>query len=344
MNVQFINPDQCQRALAICWAAKVPLNIVGTPGVGKTSAVEQFVARIRKNMPDFSFWPCILAMKGVEDFGLPSPSKTGLAYLFPDDMPIGKPDAKGLLFLDEWDRCPDPAVQNAAMQLTLGGHFHGTEMSKDVYTVLAMNGTSDIHTSPVSEAARTRMVHLYVGTSAAGYWPSWNEWANDAGVQPELAGFVNSRNDLFRKEEEYEELSAFNPRTGGTILSKLLYSIEASKIRTDDIELPLIAGAIGTGAAVEFIAYRKIWKDLPDIDNILRNPDTAPVPDVAGIFYALGMALSRKLDGNGTAKKILTYVKRWPEEPSAFCVGILRARQPNIVTLKEYEKWANIAL
>jgi hypothetical protein len=344
-KVQFINPEQAQRAIAVAWSARVPLNLVGAPGVGKTSAVEQFVARVQAKDPAFGYWPVILAMKGPEDFGLPAPSGSKLKYLFPTDLPLGDDKAKGVLFLDEWDRCPDPAVQNAAMQLTLGGHFHGTTMSKDVFTVLAMNGTSDIHTSPVSEAARTRMVHLYIGTSATGYWGSWGDWAraNDE-MPPEVAGFVSSRADLLRKDEEFEELAAFNPRTGGGLLARLAGAIAKTKVRTDDIELPLLAGAVGRGAALEFLAYRAIWREMPDLDEVLRHPDRATVPDKPGTLFAVAMALVRKLDNNGTAKKALTYIKRWPDEPAAFAADMIRRAHPEVIALPEFGKWANQAL
>lgn len=342
--VTFLNPEQVGRALAICWQAKVPVNLVGSPGVGKTTAVESFVSKVRKARPAFGYWPTILAMKGAEDFGLPAPEDGRLKYLMPPDLPLGDPKAEGVVFLDEWDRCPDVGVQNAAMQLTLGGNFHGTKLSPDVWVVLAMNGTSDIHTSPVSEAARTRMVHLYVGTQAPGYWESWGAWATDAGVPDAVAGFVTSRADLIRKDEQFEELAAFNPRTGGALLSRLEAVLEKTKIKHDDLDLALLAGAVGKGVALEYMAYRAIHKDLPTVEDILKAPTTVAIPKESGTLYALTMMLARALDGNGTAAKVLTYVARWPEEPGAFAASVIRRKQPGVLTLAEFGKWAHVDL
>jgi MoxR-like ATPase len=343
-KVEFLDPQQVQRALAICWQARVPVNLVGAPGVGKTSAVEAFVARVRTINPSFGYWPCLLAMKGPEDFGLPAPDGGKLKYLMPPDLPLGDSKAEGLVFLDEWDRCPDPAVQNAAMQLTLGGHFHGHVMSPNVWTVLAMNGTSDIHTSPVSEAARTRMIHLYVGTSAPGYWTGWSSWAADSDVPASVAGFVMSRADLIRKEEEFEELAAFNPRTGGALLARIEAVMATTKIKHNDIALALFAGTIGKAAAMEYMAYRRVHADLPPVADILRDPTGTTIPTAAGTLFMLAMMLTRALDGNGMAKKILTYVARWPEEPAAFAANLIRRKQPTVLGTPEFAKWADVNL
>jgi hypothetical protein len=347
-KVVFINPEQAQRALAIAWQARVPINLIGSPGVGKTSAVEQFVARIRKTNPKFGYWPVTLAMKSVEDFGMPAPDKNAenkLRYLFPDDTPLSDPNAEGVVFLDEWDRQPDPAVQNAAMQLTLTGNFHGHKLSDKVFVVLAMNGTSDIYTSQTSEAARTRMVHLYMGTSSPGYWESWATWATNGGaVSENVAGFVLSRTDLMKTDAEFEELAECNPRTMGWLLSKLTSTMDASKIKSDDIKFALLAGAVTRGVALDYMAYEKIRNEMPSIDEILKNPATTGVPEKSGILFAVTMGLMRKLDNNGTAAKALVYIKRWPDEPGAFAANMIRKAKPGVVTLPEFSKWSNVNL
>jgi len=346
-KVLFVNPEQAQRSLAVCWKARVPVNLVGSPGVGKTSAVEAFVAKIRKTNPKFGYWPITLAMKQTDDFGVPARDGDSdkLKYLFTDDTPLSDPNAEGVVFLDEWDRCPDPAVQNCAMQLTLTGNFHGTKLSDKVFVVLAMNGTSDIYTSPTSDAARTRMVHLYMGTSSPGYWESWGDWAANGGEVPEsVAGFVLSRPDLIAKDEEFEELAKYNPRTAGWLLARLVKTIADTKIKTDDIEYALLSGAVTRGVALEYMAYAKIRKDLPDINEVLKNPATAFVPDKTGLLFSTAMALVHKLDGNGTAKKALVYIKRWPDEPGAFAANLIRRKQPGVVTLPEFGKWATVNL
>lgn len=342
-KVMFINPDQAKRAIALLWSAKVPANLVGAPGIGKTSAVEQFVETMRSKVKDFGYWPVILAMKGAEDFGMPYPAKEKdkLGYLFPQDIPIGVEGAKGLILFDEWDRCPDAAVQNAAMQFTLGGNFHGTKLSKDVYVALAMNGSSDIYTSPVSEAARTRMCHLYIGTQAAGYWDSWNDWAGQSGVHPAVAGFTNFRRDLFKSFEDFDELAGYNPRTAA-MASKILMMKDTVKFRTDDILLPVLAGMVGKEVACEMMAYVKCCDKLPDINEVLRKPETAMVPAEGHVLIALGMALSRRIESDVHAKAAGRYIVRWPREFTEYAVRMIGKKWPAIQTEPKVIAWNNV--
>ena len=39
--------------------------------------------------------------------------------------------------------------------------------------------------------------------------------------------------------------------------------------------LPVIAGAIGDGVAIEYVEYTAVFNDLPSIADILVNPETA---------------------------------------------------------------------
>lgn len=338
MKIHMLTPEQAERCIAICWAAKVPINLVGAPGVGKTTAVDSFAARLQAKDKDMGYWTSILSMKGPEDFGLPAPDGGTLKYLFPPDLPIGNPNAKGVLFLDEWDRCNDMATRNAAMQLTLGGHFHGTKLSPGVFTILAMNGTSDIDTVELSEAARTRMVHIYIGTQAPGYWDSWTRWAAKANVNPVVAGFSRFRSDLFKKGEQFEELARYNPRTSGHLLNKLRAAIEAATFLTADIRQALYAGAVGDDVALQFLAYETMWQEVPDLDEVLAHPTTTKVPTSNGVFFAVAMAIANRLKDakNGAVKAASTYVARWPMEAQVYGYTVLGEVVPAIMATPEY--------
>lgn len=341
-NVDMLTPEQGQRALAVAYAARVPINLVGVPGVGKTMAVESFAARMKKVNPKFGYWPLILSQKGAEDFGIPGPNGNRLKYLFPPDLPIGVDDAEGLMFMDEYDRCVDESVKNSAMQFCLGGNFHGTRLSKNVFVVMAMNGTSDILTGELSEAARTRMIHIYIGTKAPGYWESWKDWAIESGVDPAVAGFVPSRTDLFDKDEEFEELARYNPRTAGWLLNRIWTALKSCQFKTDDIARPLLAGAVGRAAAIQFMAYAAVADSMPSVDDIIRKPDTTALPDKIGAFYALGVALAQKLsDRPAAVKAAAKYIGRWPKEQAMGAFVTIGKRCPAMIATAEYAALAN---
>jgi hypothetical protein len=215
-------------------------------------------------------------------------------------------------------------------------------VGKGVYPLLAMNGTSDIGTFEMSEAARTRMIHLYVGTQAPTYWDSWSRWAVAADLEPSVSSFCRHRADLFAACETFEELARFNPRTGGTMLGKLVTALDTVQFQTDDIMLPLLAGCVTRAIAVQFLAHRAIFKQLPDLDEVLRKPQTTSVPDSNGVLYAFGAALARKVKAEPKkAGAALTYISRWPNEMAAYGLNVLQVACPAVNGTDEYARLMN---
>jgi hypothetical protein len=48
---------------------------------------------------------------------------------------------------------------------------------------------------------------------------------------------------------------------------------------TTEIEAQLLEGTIGEAATTELVAFLRLFRELPSIDEILLNPDAAPLPD-----------------------------------------------------------------
>jgi len=74
-----------------------------------------------------------------------------------------------------------------------------------------------------------------------------------------------------------------------------------------------IASCVGDGAAGEYLSFRKIYHDLPDIDQIVRSPGSVRVPDSPSTLYAVAGALSSRANQQDI-KPIMTYLRRLPAE------------------------------
>lgn len=77
----------------------------------------------------------------------------------------------------------------------------------------------------------------------------------------------------------------------------------------DGIDEPeVIMGAVGKGRAAQYLAFRKLINDLPDVDAVLIDPDSAPVPENPSARWLISTALATKLTaGNfGQVTKYLT--------------------------------------
>ena len=105
------------------------------------------------------------------------------------------------------------------------------------------------------------------------------------------------------------------------------------------VEHELFAGAIGSGAATEFSAFMRMFRELPNIDAILLNPLQEPVPENAAAQYAVASALAR-CASDTNFDRVSLYLNRMPTEFRVLCVRDASLREPGIRHTASYTKWA----
>ena len=93
-----------------------------------------------------------------------------------------------------------------------------------------------------------------------------------------------------------------------------------------EVEHVVLAGAVGEGAASELSAYVKMYRELPDLDDVLKKPEKAPIfgEKDAHIQWAMCVGLaSRTTEKNFPA--IVTYAERLVEKNKGeFAVVLVR--------------------
>lgn len=85
----------------------------------------------------------------------------------------------------------------------------------------------------------------------------------------------------------------------------------------DDSEV--IAGCVGKGRATQYLAYRQLINELPDINQILMDPTGSPVPENPGARFLVSMALSQHLTAANFGQ-VIQYTNRLPGINQGFCV------------------------
>jgi hypothetical protein len=130
------------------------------------------------------------------------------------------------------------------------------------------------------------------------------------------------------------DANAFPSPRSWSFVSKILNQPSSA-----GIEHELIAGTVGAGAATEFTAFLTTFRNLPNIDAILMNPEQELVPADAAAQFAVASALSyRATDTN--FDRICKYLKRMPTEFSVLCVHDASRRQPDVRHTSGYTQWA----
>lgn len=340
-NIQCISLEQSQRAALLLFAANIPFILWSSPGKGKSSVMQQLAERLRWRMVDWRG-----SDKEASDAGgIPFPDGDKVKYLMPAQLPW-EPivhDERVVLFLDEIDRSDRP-VQNVMLQLLLDRQVNGMKLGQNVRVCAAGNGATDTATTEISDALATRCVHLYVESKSDSAIESFDKWAEQDGASPMLRAYARTRTDVWagNGDDKLIELARPNPRTH-RMADKIFQFAKQAKFKTHDILRPLICGCVGFEAGMSLIGFNDLYEACPTPEEIFSNPDTAKIPEDAGIIYALSVSLTDKVagdaDGNrAKAEALAQYFLRLPAEQQAYGFNRLERLQPWIVTRPVWQR------
>jgi hypothetical protein len=310
------------RALRTLVAAKQPVFIWGGPGIGKSAVVRHLAADSELPLQDVR----ALLLDPVDLRGLPFLGQDGRSkWATPEFLPQG---GSGILFLDELNAAP-AMVQAGCYQLVLDRKLGEYTLPEGWAIIAAGNRDSDrAVTTRMPTPLRNRFVHLEFEVDLQ----DWSEWAIEAGIRPEVIAFLRFRQELLSAFDR--DANAFPSPRSWEFVSRILDATP-----DQSVEHELFAGAVGSGAATEFSAFLKTFRELPNIDAILLNPLKEPVPENAAAQYAVASALAHcATDTN--FDRICTYLGRMPTEFSVLCVRDASLRQPAVQHTPAFTKWA----
>lgn len=310
------------RALRSLIQARQPVFLWGSPGCGKSSVVRQLAAALKLPLQDIR----ALLLDPVDLRGLPFLGKDGRSqWATPDFLPTS---GSGILFLDELNAAP-AMVQASCYQLVLDRKLGEYTLPDGWAIVAAGNRDSDrAVTTRMPTPLRNRFVHLDFEVDLQ----EWSEWALQTGIRPEVIAFLRFRPELLSAFDR--DQNAFPSPRSWEFVSRILDA-------TPDpcVEHELFAGAVGAGAATEFSAFLKTFRELPNIDAILLNPLKEPVPENAAAQYAVASALAHYATDTNF-DRICAYLGRMPTEFTVLCVRDASFRQPAVQHTPAFTKWA----
>jgi MoxR-like ATPase len=313
--------SQILSALRALVRASQPVFLWGRPGVGKSAVIHQLAAGMSILLADVR----ALLLDPVDLRGLPFLADGRSKWATPDFLPQ---EGSGILFLDELNAAP-AMVQASCYQLVLDRKL-GEYTLPDGWTIIAAgNRDSDrAVTSRMPTPLRNRFVHLEFEVDLQ----EWSEWAIQNGIRPEVIAFLRFRPELLSMFDR--DNNAFPSPRSWEFVSRILDSGADQAI-----EHEIFAGTVGIGAATEFSAFLRMFRDLPNIDAILLNPQREAVPDDAAAQYAVASALAR-CSSDQNFDRVCQYLERMPVEFSVLCVRDASLRAPEIRHTSGYTKWA----
>lgn len=314
----------------------LPILITGAPGVGKSDIVSQAAQEAGANV--------ILSHPVVSDptdaKGLPWVSKDQESATF---LPFGdlseaiNATKKTVWFLDDLGQA-SPAVQASFMQLLLARRVNGHILPECVTFCAATNRRTDrAGVTGILEPVKSRFVTI---VELEPHLDDWCDWAVDSksSIPPEIVSFLRFRPDLLSDFKPTADLTQSpSPRTWANA-AKLV------NLRLGSLEFAAVSGAIGAGAATELVAFLQVYRAMPDLDDIIANPEKAKIPSKPAALYAVSTGLAYKATGKNFPR-LVTYANRLEgDKKGEFAVLLLRdtvRRCPEVCDTKEFIKLAS---
>jgi hypothetical protein len=286
-----VSPNDAKRSIRKCIKIQRPVFMWGPPGIGKSDIVKQIGDEQDRNVIDvrLSLWEPT-DIKGIPYYN--SQANT-MSWAAPSELPTD-PEDNSILFLDELNSAA-PATQAAAYQLILNRRVGTYVLPKGVSIVAAGNREADKGvTYRMPAPLANRFLHLELRTD----FEDWLNWATLNKVHEQVVGYLGfAKQDLYDFDPKSSSRSFATPRSWSFVSDLLKDDDLAESTLTD-----LVAGAVGEGLAVKFMAHRKVAKQMPKPEDILAGKvKKSEVKEISAMYsltvsmcYELQTALQKK--------------------------------------------------
>lgn len=232
------------------------LIVLGLAGTGKTEMGLQACDRT-------GFQSCYLDLSVLE-----APDLVGLQYITQDEgesvkyveyaspkfLPRKKPGSKPkVLIVDEIDKAK-PELQNPLLELFQLHSINGHPL--DIQAIIATGNLPEegAFSRPISHALTNRCKVFKLTHS----FEVWRDWAQNEGINPLVIGFLSRNQEFLCKPPVEGDPTAYtrpSPRSWTNSARDLNFT--DSKKHSVDFQSMLVAGHVGTEAAIKF----RIWLD-----------------------------------------------------------------------------------
>ena len=283
-----VSPNSAKSSIKHALTKKRPIFLWGPPGIGKSD----IVAQITNSLPNSHLIDVRLSLWEPTDIkGIPyfDSNANTMSWAPPSELPSQEFAAQYdniVLFLDEMNSAA-PAVQAAAYQLILNRKVGTYTLPDNVLIVAAGNREADKGvTYRMPAPLANRFVHLELAVN----FDDWFDWAVNNSIHKDVVGFLQfSKKDLYDFDPKSPSRSFATPRSW-SFVSELLEDNIDENTTTD-----LVAGAVGEGLAVKFMAHRKVASTMPNPTDILQGKVKEMKAKEISAMYSLTVSLCYEL-------------------------------------------------
>lgn len=227
-------------------------------------------------------------------------------------------------------------TQAGCYQLVLDRKLGEYKLPDGWVVIAAGNPASErgVHFS-MPRPLRNRFVHLDLESDLT----DWCRWALRSGVRSEIIAFLRFKPALLHDADATSDQNAWPTPRSWEMASNVLKGLSTrGGAASAEIEAQMLEGTIGRGATAEFVGFLRLFRQLPSIDEILLNPETAPLPDEPSAQIAIATALGRAMSDQSVAKGA-KYLDRMPTEMRVLAMRDASARDRAITYTPEFVRF-----
>ena len=317
----------------------LPVCLLGPYGVGK-SACARYLVDLSKERYGYEFDGVIdirpSTMTEVDVRGVPDVIITDIngeehhttIFAIPEFLPR---EGNFIVLIDEF---PDaaPTMQSVLYQLILDRRI-GEYVLPDGCYVMAAGNTPDysLCSNELSGPAKDRFTILNVQADKESYL----EWARTHNVHPSVMAYVNFNEDVLCSQDIDDFAGGPSPRSIST-LGKLVDRLSGRTLEAT------CQGKLGKRYGMEFYGFLDFWRQIPNMDQILNDPDNADVPNRLEIQWCTMAAIGRQMTKE-SVPNVMRYLQRFESSNQAtFITSCFRdagARDKKIISQTAFTDW-----
>ena len=346
MHNQRVTINELVRLIPTIGEKLTPI-IQSEPGCGKTS----LLSMLEDNMGDkYDYIYVDCPVKDMQDIAMTIPNhdtrtlETYVGSLFKLDSPKPK-----VILLDEFMKAPK-LLQVIFTRLMLERFVGDTPLPDGSIVFGTSNNQSDGVGDTMLAHASNRVCLLQMQKPKV---EDWLVWASENAISPLIRAWVhmfpralNSYLDDNQKDNPYifqpskPQLSFVTPRS----LAKASVIVENRDILGETPTMSALSGTIGYSASADMSAFLSLEKSLPDINEILQQPENVKVPDeISAQLMVMFQALD-KLRTQDQLTNFMKFIKRIKssEIQAIFFTMLVRNKETRTLARgnAEIAKWA----
>lgn len=346
MHNQRVTINELVRLIPTIGEKLTPI-IQSEPGCGKTS----LLSMLEDNMGDkYDYIYVDCPVKDMQDIAMTIPNhdtrtlETYVGSLFKLDSPKPK-----VILLDEFMKAPK-LLQVIFTRLMLERFVGDTPLPQGSIVFGTSNNQSDGVGDTMLAHASNRVCLLQMQKPKV---EDWLVWASENAISPLIRAWVhmfpralNSYLDDNQKDNPYifqpskPQLSFVTPRS----LAKASVIVENRDILGETPTMSALSGTIGYSASADMSAFLSLEKSLPDINEILQQPENVKVPDEISAQLMLMFQALDKLKTQDQLTNFMKFIKRIKssEIQAIFFTMLVRNKETRTLARgnAEIAKWA----